>query len=673
MSLDNACVVMFAVVGRLWFMQSGWQFLALLGLLAILAGPILAIVALLRISALRSNAEQVRRLTSRVFELEQRIAALYRTLQGANSPEAPAERERAIPAQPNDQREAQIAAASERSEAAPAQPTLEPPPAAHGPAAATILPTTSGRAIASPAAARSSTDVEAILGGKWLYYVGILALVFAVAFFLKYAFDNDWIGPVARVGIGILIGGAMFPLSDWLWHRSYRYFSEGITALGVATLYLSIWSGWHYYDLFSQPAAFALMIVITGLAATVALGRNSERIAVLALVGGALTPLLLSTGENAEVALFTYLLILGAAMLAISWIKSWEWPPPLLFAATLIYFWGWYANFYERYELETTLVFAGIFFALYASLPAVRSLRQGELSSAEIAVVLANALQFLVALRMMLWPDDHWWLALAVLVLAAAHTVASRALPATGKNVRLARAIYAGLALMFATVAVPILLDGKWITIAWAIEGAALVWSGLRVRTLALRAAGILLLAIVAIRLAAFPIAAGETLLLNARFLTMALCAACFLAAFVFALGSGAEFGAGEKPLYYALAVAANVFFLAALSLEVWDFYGRTPSLGLDRSLAQNLALSVLWLVYAIALLAGGAIRRSAVARWQALALLGVVVVKVFFFDLSFLARFYRIVSFFLLGLALLVVSFFYQRRPAQRTGDKAQ
>lgn len=534
-------------------------------------------------------------------------------------------------------------------------------------------PATNRPAIASPAAARGTTDVEAVLGGKWLYYVGMLALIFAVAFFLKYAFDNDWIGPWGRVGIGIVFGGAMFPLSDWMLHRGYRYFSEGITGLGAAILYLSIWSGWHYYALFSQPAALSLMIVITGLAAAVALGRNSERILVVALAGGALTPLLLSTGENSEVALFTYLLILGVAMLAISWIKTWAWPPPLLFAATLIYFWGWYATFYERYELQTTLVFAAIFFALYAALPAVRSVREGELSPAEIAVVLGNALQFLVALRSMLWPEYRWWLATAVLALAAAHMLAEHALPAKAKkNGGVARAMYAGLALMFATVAVPILLDGKWITVAWAIEGAALVWGGLRVRALALRAAGIVLLAIVGIRLAAFPIAAGDTFLLNARFLTMALSAACFLAAFVFASRSAMKLGTGETPIYYVLAVVANVCFLAALSLDVWDFYGRTPSLGFDRSLAQNLALSVLWLVYAVVLLAGGVIRKSAVARWQALSLFGVVVVKVFFFDLSFLARFYRIVSFFLLGLALLLVSFFYQRRSASRAGDKA-
>jgi uncharacterized membrane protein len=621
--------------------------LILLVLLAILAGPILAIVALSRISAMRGDAEQIARLTARVYQLEQQLAALIRT------PQAPA---------------ASAAPPLEAAPSAPAPPPLQPStprpsPAAHPPLSM-LQP--------SPLAPKE-IDVEAVLGGKWLYYLGILALVFAVAFFLKYAFDNDWIGPSGRVGIGILIGGAMFPLSDWLLHRGYRYFSEGITGLGSAVLYLSIWAGWHYYALFSQPAAFALMIVITGLTAAVAIGRNSERIAVLALAGGALTPMLISTGENAEFTLFTYFVILGAAMLAISWVKTWNWVPPLQFAATLLYFWGWYGEFYAHYELAATLVFATIFFALFAALPAVRGMRDGELSGAEIAVVVANSLQYLIALRLMLWPEYRWGLATAVLGLAALHLFAERALPRkTEKTARLARTMYAGLALTFATVAVPILLDGKWITIAWAVEGAVLVWSGLRIQSLALRLAGILLLATAAVRLAAIPLSAGNTFLLNARFLTFAVCAACFLAAFLFASRSAVVRGGAEIHVYYVLGIAANVYFLAALSLDVWDLYGRLPSLGIDRSLAQNLALSVLWLVYALLLLSGGVVKKSAVARWQALALLGIVIVKVFFFDLSFLARFYRIVSFFLLGLALLLVSFFYQRRSASHAGEKS-
>lgn len=651
-------------------MASGIGLLIILGLLALFAGPVLAIIALARISEIRSDAEQIKQLTSRVYALERRLAG------PDHKPEASASTPAATPmaAAPAEPVAAVSAVQPPIPQAAlPSPPGPLPgrsvPPATVPPSA--VKPSTSRSA---PAAKRPERTVEAILGGEWLYYLGIIALIFAAAFFLKYAFDNNWIGPRGRVGIGILVGGAMFPLSDWLLHRGYRYFSEGITGLGSAVLYLSIWAGWHYYTLFSQPVAFALMIVITGLTVAVAIGRNSQRIAVLALAGGVLTPAIIRTGQNAEVTLFTYLAILSAAVLALFWIKKWKWLPPLQFAAVLIYFWEWYAAFYYSYELATTLIFATVFFMVFAALPAVRSTRQGELYGVEIAIVIANALQYLIALRWMLWPEHRWGLALAVLGLAVLHLLAERALPATReKDVRVARVIYAGLALTFATVAFPILLDGKWITVAWAIEGAALVWSGLRVRSWALRASGILLLAVVAIRLAALPLGPGATFLFNARFLTMTICAAGFLAAFLFALRADFELSGAETHIYYVLAIAANVYFLAGLSLDVWDLVGRMPSFGIDRALAQNLALSVLWLAYAVLFLTGGVIKKSALLRWQALALLGVVIVKVFFFDLSFLARFYRVVSFLLLGLALLLISFFYQRRSASHAGGKGQ
>jgi uncharacterized membrane protein len=249
------------------------------------------------------------------------------------------------------------------------------------------------------------------------------------------------------------------------------------------------------------------------------------------------------------------------------------------------------------------------------------------------------------ALGEMLWPAHRWILTLAVLGLAAAHVAVERALSEKeGRDSRVERVLFAGLAMLFVTLAIPIRLDGKWITIAWAIEGAILIWSGLRIRIFALRIAGFALFAIAAARLALIPIPARQ-FLLNARF-----------AAFV--------------TVFIGLGIAANAYAIAALSLEFWDLCGRMPALGIDRTLAQQLALSTLWLVYALGLMVAGVRRKSAPLRWQALAILGVVIVKVFFFDLSALDRFYRIVSFLLLGVALLVISFYYQRRLQARGSE---
>ena len=91
-----------------------------------------------------------------------------------------------------------------------------------------------------------------------------------------------------------------------------------------------------------------------------------------------------------------------------------------------------------------------------------------------------------------------------------------------GGELRVARILYAGLALTFVTLAIPVRLDGRWITIAWAIEGAVLIWSGLRVRFAPMRWAGFVMFAVVAGRLMAIQIPGGD-FLLNARFATFAI------------------------------------------------------------------------------------------------------------------------------------------------------
>jgi uncharacterized membrane protein len=659
-------------------MQSGAALFILIAALFVIGVPVLAIAAYVRVNTLKRGVEtEAAQLIRRIYALEQRLTQIEKGLAALPAPAA------AIPQRESAESPAATAhppmpAGPPASVPTPSQPTRPPVVSApssipHMPAPVRVNAPAPSSPISSAAAASRADDgnFEAMVAGRWLNYVGILALLFAVTFFLKYAFDNNWVGPRGRVGIGLLAGSVLYPWSQHLLARGYKYFSEGIAGLGAAVLYLSLWAGWHYYHIFPQDIAFVAMIVVTAVTLLVAVGRNSERIAFLALVGGLITPILVSTGENHEVSLFTYLTILGAGVLAIAWVRDWKSLPPVQFLATLVYFWGWYSEFYRADELATTVLFATVFFVLFAALPAVRSWRDGEFSGLEVGIVLVNSLAYLGALRQMLWPDNRWALTVAVLVLAAAHLAAERMLPEKrGTKVRMARILYAGLALTFATLAIPIRLDGRWITIAWAVQGAVLIWSGLRVRFAAVRWAGLVLFAIVAGRLVLIPIPA-DTFLLNARFATFAICVACMALSGYFAATSDEELSEQESMAFVITSIAANILAIAAASLEVWDVFGRMPSLGIDRGHAQELALSMLWLVWALGLLGAGLWKKSEAIRWQALVLLGVVIVKVFLFDLSFLEKFYRIVSFLLLGLALMLISFYYQRQSLGRKGER--
>jgi uncharacterized membrane protein len=660
-------------------MPAGAALFVLLAALFVIGVPVLAIAAYVNVKSLKQSVgAEAAQLIRRIYALEQRLTQIEKGLAALAGPAA------LIPPRDTADSPAAVAhpltipTAPSASVPLPSQPpgasvVSAPPSAPRPPAPVREHAPALSSPLSIPTAAKHGSDgnFEEMVAGRWLNYVGILALLFAVTFFLKYAFDNNWVGPRGRVGIGLLAGSILYPWSQHLLARGYKYFSEGIAGLGAAVLYLSLWAGWHYYHIFPQNIAFMAMILVTGVTLAVAVGRNSERIAFLALVGGLITPILVSTGENHEVALFTYLTILGAGVLGIAWLRDWKSLPPAQFLATLVYFWGWYSDFYRADELGITVVFATVFFVLFAALPLVRSWRDGELSGLEAGIVLVNSLAYLAALREMLWPDDRWALTVAVLALAAAHLAAERMLPERrGTEMRLARILYAGLALTFVTLAIPIRLDGRWITIAWAVQGAVLIWGGLRVRFAAMRWAGLALFATVAGRLALIPIPA-DTFLLNARFATFAICVACMGMSCYFAASSDEELAPEESMAFVITAIAANILAIAAASLEVWDMFGRMHSLGIDRGHAQELALSMLWLVWALGLLGAGLWKKSEAIRWQALVLLGVVIVKVFLFDLSFLERFYRIVSFLLLGLALMLISFYYQRQLLGRKDER--
>lgn len=643
------------------------ELLAVLAVVLAIITPILAISAFVRVQRLAEHlrASPLDKVMDRLSALERQLAAIEGKLRSAEPRATP-------PLEPTAARTARVTLPPETlttppSETAPPSPgPLEETPRPREVAPAHFpSPFAAPPLYASQPKSKSSLDWETIIGGRWLNRIGIVALIGATTFFLKYAFDNNWIGPRGRVAIGILLGAAMLPWSQWLLRRGYSYFSEGIAGLGAAVMYLSLWAGCQYYTLYSRDVGFYTMIVVTAGMAAVALGRNSQRIALLSLVGGFLTPILVSSGKDEQVVLFSYLLTLGLGLLMMELRRNWRSLTPVSFVFSVIYFWGWYEKFYEPSKLERTLLFATLFLLLYALVPILRAVKSSSVDERDFLLGLANSFAYFVALYVMLWPKDRGALTLLALALSAGHlTVALVIPPPKSRESPMMRFLYAGLALTFATLAIPLRLDGKWITLAFSVEGAVLVWTGFRSAMAGLRGAGYLLISVSAVRLLVFPLPARE-FLLNERFATYAVLIACLAAVISSARKKLSSVSPEERGLLGFLAVATNFFALFALSLELWDYFGRQSGLGIDSRLAQHLSLSLLWTAYACALIALGIHRKSLLLRWQALSLFGFVVTKVFIYDSSFLERFYRIVSFFILGLVLLVVSFLYQRKVA--------
>lgn len=731
-----------------------------------------------------------RLLTQRVYDLEAKVRLLEAQLAG-DRPSEPA----AVPDAPRAAPAPVPATAVATSAPAPFVPARE----------ASGLPPATTRPAPTPMPALGRLDAldwESLIAGRWLNVIGIAALLLATAFFLRYAFESDWIGPAGRVVIGLVAGTGLLAGSERLFRSGYAFFSDGLAGLGGGVLYLSLYAAWGYYQLLPQPAAFGGMAAVTLMLMLLAAGRRSERIALVALAGGFAAPLLLRTGTDQQIVLFSYVGALDAGALALASFRQWRVVPPAAFAGTQLLFWGWYIAYWDLERLIPTAVFATLFFLLFGA-ASFDGLRRGGTAAGHLVLVLSNAFAYLFALRAMLWPTHRWALTVAVLALAATHLAVARLVVGPhdlrAAGVPLVRIVYAGLALTFATLAVPIRLEGRWITIAWAIEGAVLVWSGFASRLRPLRAAGLVLLAIALVRLLAFPIDA-DRFLLNPRFLTWVTVAVALVVVVWFARSHREDTLGSEQHVYRAAAVAASLLFvwaltadtwawiggmdrplgltpgdlrqlalpfiwttygtalvvagfsrqlpglrwmglpfvgmaagallvqtarpevvlmnprlaayllaaacvlsigrlarravppvhdaerllyritpvvfnlllIVALSHEVWDIFGLVRTAG-DVRYAQTMGLSILWAGYATALIGAGVRTAEPLLRWMALLLFGVVVIKVFFFDLSALDRGYRILSFFVLGVLLLAVSFLYTRRlAAARSGGSA-
>src|SRR6202047_4604938 len=326
------------------------------------------------IEALKS---QVAALTARVYQLEQE--------RGVSRRQAfPAEQTQPTTPFPGG---SILEAGSSQSVSVPIP--ASPPPLPN----TSMTPSASSRARAP----REDTDLEKKIGQYWLNRIGIVAMLIGVSYFLKYAFDNDWVGPSGRITIGLLLWIGLFLWSERFRSRGYDAFSYSLKAVGIGTLYLSLWGAFQIYPLIPATAAFLAMILVTASTIALALSQDAELLATFAMIGGFATPALLSTGQNHEAVLFCYVALLDVAILLMAVVKPWRRLLWGSFAGTIVLYVGWYSSYYTREQRPLTVFFAALFTAIFAAIPlATRYERSTRFSGPSITLTLLPLLNALI-------------------------------------------------------------------------------------------------------------------------------------------------------------------------------------------------------------------------------------------------------------------------------------
>jgi len=614
------------------------------------------------------------------------------------------------------------------------------------------------RPVPKPRAERPA--IETKVGLTVINRVGVITLVLGVAFFFKWAVDNEWIGPTGRVVLGLLAGCAALAAADLLFRKAQKTFAQGIAGAGLAILYLAAYAAFGFYHLVPQVIAFAFLLSTTALGFALSLRYESPAIAALGLLGGYLTPLLLSTGEDHPWFLLSYVLLLDIAAMALRQRKGWRLLEVLAFIATTIIYFAWFTQheldhqktavatlgllaYYFLFAYAGSGIVAGLsslvaaveilfvwpddagpFFAfelliaasgmfvsrlrrasapltltftafwLCAAFFSLENTRLGigarftgvsagflllfafaafdenattesnAVSMARLTTVAANGSLYFAVVYALLRTNHHEWLGFIAVCVAASYLALAASIRRTTSLVaeadltRLALPI--GMALAFITLAIPIQLSGFRITVAWALQAAALSWLGAKFHSERAYIASTAIFALVAMRLLiidawlyAFT-ATAPAVFFNPRFLACAVSAGSgFLAANWIVNWS--------RALALADYVGAHVALLAGLTLETMMWVGRNAAVS-NRISAQTFAVSVLYGTYAVALVSVGVTRRTAVNRVSGLVLIGFVIAKLYLFDVWQLDRVYRIAAFVALGILLISTSFLYSR-----------
>jgi uncharacterized membrane protein len=522
---------------------------------------------------------------------------------------------------------------------------------------------------------REAASLESRIGAQLLNRIGILAVLIGVAWFLKLAFDRNWIGPPVRVWIGLGAAAALAVWSERFRRQGFPAFSFSLKALATSIAYLSLWAASSVFHLGPSWLIFLAMTAVTIANAVLARRQNSELLGLYALAGGLATPGLLSVGHSNEIFLFSYLALLNAGALFLMATHQWKRVAWAALLGTAAYYIGWSVIEDDPSHLPLVVFFLALVFALFAVAPflLLRGARALPPNSFLIAFPIANAGATWVALMVLFGARGQHagrpWVTIA-LAGGCFLMAAARRRPAVLSSTNV------GLAIFFVTVAMPLEFSGTTVTLCWLGESLALIALARARADAALRFFATAVLTVAGLSLLVDWIAGTPqplAVVTNMHFATNLAGAAVFAIVTSLSVGGGPGRAFGSWTYLAAFStVAFSLTVLVAVSLEIhhyWfcgagffrDFCGGYGQLE-RRTVAAGWGYSAWCMLYGAVLMAAGFFRRSAFLRWQALVVLAFSIAKVFLNGVSQQNQGYRVLSFLALGVLLLAISFAYQR-----------
>ena len=385
--------------------------------------------------------------------------------------------------------------------------------------------------------------------------VGMLVLFAGVAALLKYAADEGWFTfPIEFRLVGISLAAIAALAFAWRQRESRRAFALSLQGGAIGILLLTVFAAFRHYHLLPAGAAFALMIVLVAGVCVLAVLQDALALAVLGILAGFAAPILISTGSGNHVVLFSYYGLLNIAIFAIAWKRTWRVLNLLGFFFTYAIGTIWGVLSYRSTLFDSTEPFLLLFFVIYLAIPILYALKRStdKRDAIDGTLLFGNPLAAL-ALQGALLEWERMPLAISALALGILYLLLAASLI---RRVRTLGEAFAVLAIGFSTLAVPLALSARTTGCIFALEGAALVWLGLRQQRRLPRWIGLLLqlLAAGAFLIAFHPREIDAAALANGHFVgAMLICLAGLVCAWLYQRATQASTGLGVLLYLWAL------------------------------------------------------------------------------------------------------------------------
>jgi len=330
--------------------------------------------------------------------------------------------------------------------------------------------------------------------GNVVVKVGAIVLFFGVAFLLKYAAERS-LFPIELRLMGVVVAGIAMLVIGWRLREDKLEYGLVLQGAGVGLLYLTVFAASKLYHLLPISFSFVMMLILVALSGVLSVQQNAKSLAIFGATGGFLAPILMSTGSGSHITLFSYYALLNVGIFAIAWFKSWRVLNLIGFFFTFAISAAWGYKAYQPEHFASTEAFLILFYLFYLIIPILFAFKQAPKLKGYVDGTLVFGLPLIAfALQSGLVDQFEYGQAITAGVMAMIYLGLAKTLWMPEKDgFRLLAESYLALGVTFASLAVPLALDGRWTAAVWSLEGAGLVWVGLRQSHFVPRLFGVLL------------------------------------------------------------------------------------------------------------------------------------------------------------------------------------